>query len=105
VYREIVQANHNARYLERTLIKSKIDAAFARIDKTATELNKVATNAPDKIQAVADSAEFLFNSGDLPGIVTNLRQLYGASRFSTRGDGTDLVDKDVLPMDAVNANL
>ena len=85
------------------MLKTKIDAAFSRIDRTASELNKVATNAPDKIQAVSDAAGFLFNSGDLAGIVTNLRQLYDASRFSTRDDGSDLVDKDVLPTDAVNA--
>ncbi len=98
-------ADHNFRCLERALIKSKIDEAFKRIDMTIQQLDKVANNAPDKVQAIADTAGFLFNSQDYPGIVSNLKNLIGTSSYSTRpspsGD-IDLTDKDILPKDAVN---
>lgn len=72
---------------------------------TIQQLDKVANNAPDKVQAIADTAGFLFNSQDYPGIVSNLKNLIGTSSYSTRpspsGD-IDLTDKDILPKDAVN---
>ena len=102
--------DHTTRYIERALLKSKIDEAFARVDRTARELHKVDNNAPDKIQAVADTAAFLFNPGDYKDIVSNLGNLYDKSRFSTKPDpkgppapDIDLVDSDVLPFDVVSA--
>ena len=109
VYRES-RTDHDTRYIERALIKSKIDEAFSRIDRTARELHKVDTNAPDQVKAVADTAALLFNKEDYGTMVKNLGNLYGRSRYSTKPDpkgppapDIDLVDSDVLPFDAVSA--
>ncbi|KAL9129685.1 MAG: hypothetical protein Q9217_001927 [Psora testacea] len=74
---------------ERGLIRSKIDAAFTRIDLTATELNKVVTKAPDANKDVTAAATLLFNTADFGKVANNLRNVYDVSHV-----GKDAVNDD-----------
>lgn len=86
--------------LVRGLLKSKIDTAFTRIQQTATELNKVVSNAPDKNADIASTAVLLFDPADLGDVAKNLQNLYDVSHWVA---GDDVADGKVLPVDAVSA--
>lgn len=55
----------------RTKIRTAVEAAFARIELATKELGKVTTNNNPNAD-VKNAAGYLFDSGDLAGILTNM---------------------------------